>query len=141
LKLSSRRSLYRPHAFIEFKEDIEAQYVRYQHVFCSNKYLAISEFRVFGLGSGKKPAIPKNFSVKREEDRRNAFLSWSRIENSQGYVLYWGLKPDKLNNSVLIYDKNEYDLRALNIGEGYFFQVEAFNENGISSKSEVIKSE
>jgi len=103
--------------------------------------LAISEFRVFGLGSGKKPAIPKNFSVKREEDRRNAFLSWSRIENSQGYVLYWGLKPDKLNNSVLIYDKNEYDLRALNIGEGYFFQVEAFNENGISSKSEVIKSE
>ena len=75
LKLSSRRSLCRPHAFIEFKEDIEAQYVKYQHVFCSNKYLAISGFRVFGLGSGNKPAIPENFSVKREEDRRNAFLT------------------------------------------------------------------
>ena len=110
-------------------------------MFCSNKYLAISEFRVFGLGSGKKPATPENFSVKREKDRRNAFLSWNSIENSQGYVLYWGIKPDRLNNSVLIYDKNEYDLRALNISEGYFFQVEAFNENGSSNKSEVITSE
>jgi len=46
--------------------------------------LAISEFRVFGLDSGKKPAIPENFSVKREKDGRNAFLSWNSIENSQG---------------------------------------------------------
>jgi len=103
--------------------------------------LAISEFRVFGLGSGKKPAIPKNFSVEREEDRRNAFLSWDSIENTQGYVLYWGIKSDRLNNSVLIYDKNEYDLRALNIGEAYFFQVEAFNENGISTRTPTFISE
>lgn len=56
-------------------------------------------------------------------------------------ILFWGIKPDRLNNSVLIYDKNEYDLRALNISEGYSFQVEAFNENGISSKSKVVKTE
>ena len=136
----SKNERDQPHAFIQFEKDIEARYVRYKHVFCSNKYLAISEFRVFGIGSGEKPSKPENFSVERGKDRRNATLNWKSIENTQGYVLYWGIKADKLNNSVLIYDKNNYDLKALNIDSEYFFQVEAFNEDGISEKSEVISS-
>ena len=134
----SKNQRDQPHAFIQFEKDIEARYVRYKHVFCSNKYLAISEFRVFGIGSGKKPSKPEKFTAKRESDRRNATLNWESIDNTQGYVLYWGIKPDRLNNSVLIYDKNNYELKALNVATEYFFQVEAFNENGISEKSDVI---
>lgn len=48
------------------------------------------------------------------------------------YVLYWGIEPDKLNNSVMIYDASAYELKALNRGVDYFFAIEAFNENGIS---------
>lgn len=50
-----------------------------------------------------------------------------------GYVLYWGIDPDKLNNSVMIYNQTTYELRALNKGVEYHFAIEAFNENGISA--------
>lgn len=137
----SKNNKDQPHAYVEFEKNIVARYIKYKHVFCSNKNLAISDFRVFGTGYGVKPFKVENFNVKRDIDRRNAFLTWNKVDNSQGYVLYWGLNPGRLNNSVLIYDKNEYELRALNIGEEYFYQVEAFNENGISPKSDIIKSE
>jgi len=136
----SKNKRDQPHAYIELKESSLARYVRYQHVNCSNKYLAISEFRVFGHGLGIAPEKPVNFIVNRKEDRRDASLNWNRVQNAQGYVLYWGLQRDRLNNSVLIYEKNNYLLKALNRDEQYFFQVEAFNENGISIKSDIIKS-
>ena len=58
-----------------------------------------------------------------------------------GYVLCWGISPDRLNNSVLIYDQHEYELRALNIDQQYYYQVEAFSEHGISEKSNILSDE
>jgi hypothetical protein len=55
-----------------------------------------------------------------------------------GYVLYWGIGEDRLNNSVMIYDQSKYELRAMNKGQKYFYQVEAFNENGVSQPSIMI---
>jgi xylan 1,4-beta-xylosidase len=40
----------------------------------------------------------------------------------------------------MIYDKNNYELRALNKGQTYYFQVEAFDENGVSEKSNILKN-
>ncbi|UOB17146.1 family 43 glycosylhydrolase [Abyssalbus ytuae] len=137
----SKNERDQPHAYIEIKDSVEARYIKYKHVHCSNKYPAISELRIFGTGLGEKPAKPANFVVKRKEDRRDVSLSWNKVNNAQGYMLYWGIKPERLNNSVLIYDNNFYDLRALNINQEYFFRVEAFNENGISEKSEIVKTE
>jgi len=127
-----------PHAYIELKQPVETRYIRYNHVFCTNNYLAISEFRVFGKGHEAKPITPPNFKVERQPDRRNADLTWDKVENAQGYVVYWGIAKDKLNLSVLMYDQPNYELRALNIDQSYYIQVEAFNENGISEKSDII---
>ena len=126
-----------PHAYIELDHPVDARFVRYQNVHTPNKYLAISEFRIFGKGFGKEPARPKNFEAVRQTDRRNADLSWKPIKDAMGYVLYWGIDKEKLNNSVMIYGENSYALRALNVDQEYFFRVEAFNENGISEKSHV----
>lgn len=137
----SKNQKDQPHAYVEFDYGIEAQHIRYKHIFCSNKVLAISEFRIFGKGEGNIPDQPTGFKVLRQKDRRNATLDWDQVKNAQGYVLYWGIKPDRLNNSALIYSKSDFELRALNLDQTYFFQVEAFNENGISAKSSILKSE
>tara|TARA_R110001583_G_scaffold145096_1_gene297125 strand:+ start:70563 stop:72392 length:1830 start_codon:yes stop_codon:yes gene_type:complete len=137
----SKNTKDQPHAYIELKKEVKARYVRYKHVFSSNKNLAISEFRVFGKGSGVVPEKPDNFIVKRLLDRRDALLEWNKQNNVQGYVLYWGISPKKLNNSVLMYGSNSYELKALSKNQNYYFQVEAFNENGISKRSEILKSE
>lgn len=129
----------KPHAYIELKQPVEARFIKYRNVYFPNKYLAVGEFRVFGKGDGKNPTKPKSFEVKRQIDQRNADVLWKPVKDAMGYVLYWGIVEDKLNNSVMIYDKNSYELRALNIGQEYYLQVEAFSENGISKKSDMIR--
>jgi hypothetical protein len=122
-------------------EPAEARYVKYDHKYCTNNYLSISEFRVFGKGHQAKPATPANFKVSRQSDRRNTDLTWDAVQDATGYVIYWGIKKDRLNLSALMYDTPNYELRALNTDQGYYYQVEAFNENGISAKSEILYTE
>ncbi len=129
----------RPHAYIELDEPVQGRYIKFRNIYFPNRYLAIGEFRVFGNGNGEKPATPESFTVKRQSDERNADVSWNAVEDAMGYTLYWGIEENKLNNSVMIYDDNEYELRALNKGQEYILQLEAFNENGISLKTSVQK--
>ncbi|UII23141.1 family 43 glycosylhydrolase [Fulvivirga ligni] len=130
-----------PHAYIELAEPVKARYVRYNNVHIPHQYLAISDFRLFGKGFEPAPAQPVNFSATRQQDKRNADLKWDESEGALGYVVYWGISKDKLNNSVMIYKKNSYELRALNIDQTYYYQVEAFSENGVSEKSEILTTE
>ena len=127
-----------PHAYIQLKNQIDARYIRYKHVFCTNKYLAISEFRIFGKGKEAQPDKPSNFKVLRQKDRRNANLTWDTVKDATGYVIYWGIDKDKLNLNVMMYDHPNYELRALTTDQSYYMQVETFNENGISERSEII---
>ncbi len=129
-----------PHAYMELAEAEKARYVRFENVYFPNQYLTIAEFRVFGKGTGRPPSTPKSFESTRMEDTRNAMMNWKPVKGAQGYVLYWGIKENRLNNSVMIYGQNEYELRALNKGQKYFYQVEAFNENGISEKSKIVSN-
>ncbi|HSM64485.1 MAG TPA: discoidin domain-containing protein, partial [Gillisia sp.] len=130
-----------PHAYLELETPIDARFIRYDHVYGYNEYLAISEFRVFGKGKEALPKTPDHFKAERQQDRRNVNLSWDRVKDAQGYVIYWGISKNHLNLSALMYDQPNYELRALNTDQSYYIQVEAFNENGISEKSEVIKIE
>ncbi|WP_142785526.1 family 43 glycosylhydrolase [Changchengzhania lutea] len=127
-----------PHAYLELESPVNVRYVRYNHVYCYNKYLAISEFRVFGNGKEPLPQTPSNFKAERQKDRRNTNLTWNKVEDATGYVIYWGISKDKLNLSALMYNKPNYNLRALTTDQSYYYQVEAFNENGISEKSPIL---
>ena len=127
-----------PHTYLELEKPEDARFVRYNHVYCTNEYLSISEFRIFGNGYEAKPEMPNNFQAKRQSDRRNVNLTWDKMDNATGYVVYWGIAEDKLNLSALLYDEPNYEIRALNIDQPYYVQVEAFNENGISERSKII---
>ena len=44
----------------------------------------------------------------------------------------YGIAPDKLYLSWLVYDANEVDLSTLIKGQNYYIRVDSFNENGIT---------
>jgi hypothetical protein len=57
-----------------------------------------------------------------------------------GYNVLWGIAPDKLYQTWQVFDDATIplEIRALNVGQSYFFAVEAFNEVGVSAPSRVI---
>lgn len=121
-----------PNAYIELPEAVAARYVRYRNIDVPTPSLAISEMRVFGLGRGKKPAVPGKLTVVRDSDRRDATISWAPVKGAQGYNVMWGIAPDKLYSSWMVYGDDSLVLRALTTDQSYYFSVEAFNENGVS---------
>src|SRR4051812_1954461 len=66
-----------PNDYVELGTPAIVRYVRYKNIHVPTANLAISDFRVFGLGQGKVPSTVKNFSVIRQKDRRDAMITWS----------------------------------------------------------------
>jgi hypothetical protein len=128
-----------PNDYVELGTPTIARYVRYKNIHVPMTNLAISDLRVFGIGAQKVPSIVKNFLVVRQKDRRDALLSWNGQSNCQGYNVLWGIAPNKLYNSWLVYDKNSLLLKSLTTHQTYYFAIEAFNENGISVRTKVIR--
>ena len=128
-----------PNAYIQLEEPKAARYVRYRNVSISSPYLAISDIRVFGKGRGEAPAQVQGLTASRYDGGKSVDLKWDAIPGAQGYNVRWGIAPDKLYSSWLLYDDNELTLRCLVKGQEYYIQVEAFNANGISPVSETIR--
>lgn len=140
ITLVNRKSSFKdtPNDYVELAAPTSVRYVRYCNIDVPTPHLAISELRVFGQGFGKAPAAPKQLTVERQADRRDVQLAWTPVKGAQGYHVLWGIAPDKLYSSWMVYDKNELFMRSLTIDQDYYFCVEAFNENGVSLRSSVI---
>lgn len=135
-----------PHDYIELEKPAKARYLRLENIKMPTGKFALSGLRVFGKGSGQTPGEVEKFIVLRADpkkfgERRSAWLKWKQNEKADGYVIYFGKSPDKLYGSIMVYGKNEYFMTALDRTDEYYFQIEAFNNNGIGPKSEMKKSE
>lgn len=129
-----------PNDYVQVDRLTRARFVRYRNIEVPTPHLAISDLRIFGLGEGKKPAAVKGLKVDRQQsDRRDALLTWEAGKNCQGYNIRWGIAPDKLYNSWLVYGKNELLLKSLTTDQSYYFTIEAFNENGISEPVRLVE--
>lgn len=128
-----------PNAYLALDKAITAKYVRYSNVSVPGRNLALSEIRVFGLGLGKKPNAVKGFAIERQADRRDAALTWKPVEGAQGYNIRWGIAPDKLYLSWLVYEDTSLFMRNLDRDTPYYFSIESFSENGISEKTPPIE--
>ena len=135
-----------PHEYIEFQTPFKARFIKLENYQMPTGKFALSGFRVFGNGSGEKPQAVKNFvplrsGPKVEGERRNVWFKWQQEPSADGYVIYFGKSPNKLYGSIMVYGKTEYYFNGLDRSDIYYFQIEAFNNNGIGPKSEIKKSE
>lgn len=138
----SREKRDRPNAYVELPAPVRARYVRYEHGYVGAANLAVSDLRVFGTGAGRAPATPAGLRVRRDADPRNAFVSWRPVSGAVGYNVRWGIAPDKLYQTYQVFaDRPQpLEVRALTVGQRYWFAVEAFDENGVSRLSRALEA-
>lgn len=136
----SKERTDRANPYIELTQPIKARYVRYEHIYSKTPNLAISDIRVFGNGTMKKPVVPTGVQARRDVDDRNAFVSWKAVTGAVGYNVRWGIQKDKLYQAYQVFadQPTTLEIRALTKGQDYFFAVEAFNEAGVSTVSPVV---
>ena len=128
---------FAPHGYFEVEG--LARYVRvtFFHV-AGNGFAAISGLRVFGFADEKAPEAVAGLTVVRgPQDLRNATLAWTRAEGAEGYIVRYGIAPDKLYNQYQVYGES-VEVRTLTIGIRYFFRVDSFNAGGITKGETVV---
>ncbi|CAF3379186.1 unnamed protein product [Rotaria socialis] len=130
-----------PNDYVEIDFPQIVRYIRYRNIHVPTPKLSISDLRIFGRGHGQLPAKVKNLVVNRYKDRRDAMITWDQQGNCIGYNIIWGISPDKMYNSWMVYEKNFLELKSLTVDQNYYFSVEAFNENGISERELIVQSE
>lgn len=120
------------HPYFLLEEGSKMRYVRLTGVEVPyGSRLAVSGIRVFGLGNGEKCAAVA-VSACAMEDPMTCSLRWQGVPGAQGYNVRYGIAPDKLYNSWLVYDHNEVLISTLNADQKYYYAIDAFNENGIT---------
>ncbi len=135
-----------PHDYIELEKAVKARYIKMVNLKMPTGKFALSGFRVFGTGPGKAPRavedfVPLRADPKKYGERRSAWLKWKQNPDADGYVIYFGKDPEKLYGSIMVYGKNDYFFTGMDRTEVYYFRIEAFNSNGISAPSEIMRCE
>jgi xylan 1,4-beta-xylosidase len=131
-----------PHDYVELEKPVQARFIKLENIHMPTGKFAISGLRVFGNGNGRIPDAVKDFIVLRtEKDKRNAWIRWTPMNDAFAYNIYYGIAPDKLYNCIMVYNSNEYWFKGMDKNKTYYFTIEAINENGVSSRKPVLKSE
>ncbi len=122
-----------PHDYVELPKPVQTRFIRLENVHMASGKFAISGLRIFGQGTGAKPAPVRDFYVLRtEKDPRSAWLKWNPVDDAYAYNIYFGTSPDKLYNCITVHDANEYYYKGMDSRKPYYFCIEAINENGTS---------
>ncbi len=131
-----------PHDYLELPQPVRTRFIKLENVHMPTGKFALSGLRVFGLGNGAKPgAVQPFFVLRTEKDKRSAWIKWRPVDNAWAYNIYFGTAPDKLYNCIMVHDANEYWFKGMDARKAYYFSIEAVNENGVSGRSEPLKSE
>ena len=118
------------HDYNEFEKPVKARYVKVTNIATyDNSLFAIKDLRVFGTTDKMKTTKVTDFkAVRNPDDLREANLLWTPVEGADGYVVRYGIEPNKLYNSYIVYDDNKLYMHSLNTApEKYYFEIEAFS--------------
>jgi xylan 1,4-beta-xylosidase len=131
-----------PHDYVELNQPVRTRFLKLENIHTAAGKFALSGLRVFGKGTGVVPDSVRGFiALRQEKDRRNAWLRWYPLTGATGYNIWYGIAPDKLYQSIMVYNKNEWNLKAMDKNTAYYFCSEAFNENGVGKRTTVFKME
>jgi xylan 1,4-beta-xylosidase len=117
------------HDYTELSDPVKARYVKLTNVFTHDEgKFAVKDLRIFGNQDIAKFTEVKDVMIVRDpEDPRDVTLVWQPVEGTDGYVVRYGIEPEKLYNNYMIYDGYTLTIHSLNRGEKYYFKVEAFD--------------
>ncbi|MEZ5106020.1 MAG: family 43 glycosylhydrolase [Draconibacterium sp.] len=130
------------HVYVQLPEKVSGRYLKLTNVEVPDGNFALSGFRVFGLGNDEAPAKVDSFTATRnQQDKRSVTLTWDKSEGANGYNISYGAEQNKLYQNYMVYGNTTVTINSLNAGLGYYFTIEAFNENGITKSNLLVKSE
>lgn len=120
------------HDFICLEDKAKARYIKVTGAeFPYGAVMAVSGLRVFGLGSGPKPAAVTVEALR--IGGMDALLRWPKEDSATGYNVRYGIAPTKLYSSWMVYGRCELELSFLDAAQPeYYVCVDAFNENGVT---------
>ena len=120
-----------PHDYLEL-DGVKLRFVRVTaEKLPYDEPFALSGLRVFGLGNDAAPEAVKAFDSVRS-DTLTEKLSWKAADRAIGYNVRFGIAPDKLYSSHMVYGQTEVLLTMLNAGQSYYAAVDAFGEGGVT---------
>jgi xylan 1,4-beta-xylosidase len=125
-----------PHDYLAFAETQSFRFLKVENVFSpAGGKFALRDLRVFGPGEGEPPRPVANLEVTRHsDDDRNATVTWTPRPNADGYLVRFGIAPDRLFQTIQVQGGTNATLatHALNRGGKYAWRVDAFNASGIT---------
>ena len=130
-KTSNTECLTNPYE--ELKIPVLAQYLKITNYRVPDDTFAISELRIFGSGTNRKPRKINEFRVIRDyRDPQVVKMSWKKQANVTGYNIRYGIDKDKLYHSLQVYKKTRLTIHCPDKNKTYWFEIDAFNENGVA---------
>jgi hypothetical protein len=132
-----------PHEYVPLNKLVKSQFIKItnQGKIPANGKFAIRDLRVFGFSKEPYPDEVTNIVIKRDKtDLRTATIKWDKTKKANGYIIRFGIAPDKLYNhyQVLNKDINDYIITTLTVGVNYYFTIDSYNDNGITKGSKVV---
>jgi len=121
------------HQYEQLAQPVKAQYIRITNHRVPDGTFAISDLRIFGKGTMNQPNKVSSFKALRDaKDSRNIELSWDKQPNATGYNIKYGVAKDKLYHCYQVNNNNSVTISSLDKGKSYWFQIDAFGENGVT---------
>ena len=123
-----------PHDYTELDKPVTARYARLTNTHTpAGALFSVSGLRLFGSGVGMAPAVVKNVEVSRNaSDQRQASIRWDAVDGADGYIVRYGIAPDRLFSNYQVYGATSLDIHTLNVGVDYYFAVDSFNDTGVT---------
>ncbi len=124
---------FRPNVYEELKIPIQARQLRITNYGLPAGNFAISEFRIFGWGTKRKPKKVTEFRIIKDyHNPKVVKLFWKKQANTTGYNIRFGTDKDKLYHSYQVGNVAKITVPCPDKNGTYWFEIDAFNENGVS---------
>ncbi len=118
-----------PSDYIELPTAVNGRYVKLTNVYMPGTgRFAVKALRAFGNPETSTfTKVDNVMAVRSKLDRRYAHLLWEPVDGAEGYVVRYGIEPNKLYNSYMVYWDSFLNIPSLNMNPEYYFEVEAFS--------------
>lgn len=126
------------HDYTEFENPVRGRFIKVTNVAThDDAKFSIKDLRVFGNPNVVPSVKVTDFKVVRNpKDRREANLLWEPVDGADVYVVRYGIEPNKLYNSYMVYEGNTVVIHSLNTTPEYYYEIEAY-DSGLDNYKEI----